>query len=127
MVLVTPPPVIVIVPVLLVIPVFAETFIVRIPFPVPPVGETVSHVALLVAVQDTFDVTVTVAFLAYASDDQVDVETVRFGETDPAACMTVMVLVIPPPVTDIVPVRSAAVLFGMAISTSEPSPVPIVP
>ena len=76
-VLLIPLPETVIIPVLVLVPGLADTFSVIVPLPDPLAGETVNQVvALLAAVQDTFDVTVTVVLSADASGFQVPGDTI---------------------------------------------------
>ena len=128
-VLVMPLPVTVIVPVLAAVPVFAVAFRVNVPLPVPLEGETVSQaVALLVAVQDTFDDTVAVVLPAVDAGFHAPGETVREGgATVEDAWVTVTVLVTPTPETVMVPVLALAPLFSYTSTASAPSPVPVVP
>ena len=126
MVLVIPPPVTVIVPVL-VEPVFSLTSIKIVPLPVPLDGETVSHDALLDAVQDTFDVIF--AFVPPANDggdhDVFPTSRVVDGAAAPAAWTTVIDLVIPPPETVIVPLLLVVLVFAVTFSVIEPLPDPL--
>ena len=129
MVLVIPPPEIVIIPVLLAVPVFVVTYSVRVPLPDPPDGETVNHdVALLDAVHVTFDVTVSVVLDTDAVGAQEVRDTSRLGVGPDAvpACVTVMVLVIPPPVNVIVPVLLVVPVFAAAVIASMAPPKPLV-
>ena len=129
-VLVMPPPVTVIVPVLLLVPVFCVTASPRIPSPVPlfpPIILAVNQVALLDTVQDTFEVTYAVPAVAAAPGFHSAGVTTRFGGVVPGPCVTVTILVSPPPSTVIVPVRLAAILFWVTCNTNIPLPVPSVP
>ena len=72
-----------------------------------------SHdVALLDAVHGTFEETNTVVLAADAAGVQDDILTVRFEVA--AACVTEIVLVIPPPVIVIVPVLEEVPVFAEA-------------
>ena len=126
--MVIPPPVIVIVPVLAA-PVFALTSMKIVPLPDPEDGETVSHdVALLDAVQDTFDV----IFADVPPANEGGFQDVRDTSSDDVvgggaavpAWVTVTVFVIPPPVTVIAPVLAVVFVLAAAISVSMALPVP---
>jgi len=72
----------VIVPVLPLVPVLAVAVKVSVPLLLPDVGLTVNHpVALLLAVQDTFEFTLTVVLPLEATALQVLEETVKVGGT----------------------------------------------
>jgi len=85
---VIPPPVTVIVPVLAAVLVFAAALIVRVPLFDPLAGVTVNQdAALLLAVHDTLEVTVTLVLAAAAPGFHVEADRVRAG----AAIVTVTV------------------------------------
>jgi len=82
-VLLMPPPDTVIVPLRSDDPVLAVALNVIVPLPVSPEGDTVSQdAALLVAVQDTFDVTVIVVLSAECPGFQVVGATTRYAGAD---------------------------------------------
>ena len=90
--------------------VFAVKLIANTPFSSPLAAATVSHaVLLLVAVHGVFvfDVTVRSSVPAGA----VTLGAAGITVTVAAACVTVMVRVIPPPATVMVPLRDAPVVF----------------
>jgi len=89
-------------------PVFCVTFSLNDPFPVLFAGVmfvTVSHAALLVGVlQVVFDVTFIVVLPPHVLGNHLEMPIVSVAA--PPACVTVICLVIPPPVTVTVPVRA---------------------
>jgi len=106
------------------VPVLAVTFILNEPFPVRFVGvmcEIVIHVALVVGVfQVVFDVTFICA-MAAAVPGSHDVWLNKSVEL--AACVTVMCLVNPAPVTVTVPIRACGPVFAVTFSLNDPVPV----
>ena len=124
MVLVIPPPVIVMIPVLSDVTVFAAAFKASVLLPDPLDGETVNHdVALLEAVHDTLEVTEMEVLAAEeeGAHEVCDTSSDAGAVVEPA-CVTVIVLVIAPPVTVIVPVLAKPVL-ALTASAIEPFPV----
>ena len=127
-VLLIPPPETVIIPDLDAVVIFAAAFSVIEPLPVPPEGDTVSQSdPLFVVVQDTFEVTA----IFVLPPDAVGVH--EFGETsssggdeDERSWVTVITLVIPPPVTVTLPVLPVAPVFSLAPIINEPLPIPPV-
>ena len=128
-VLLTPPPVTVIVPLLVLVDVFAVTA-----SPNPPLGPlgdtpvTVSHdVALLLTVHDTFEVTVTPVVEA-ADVGLHDVGLTVSNTDDVPACVTEIVLLMPPPVTVIVPLLWFVELFTVTLTVKLPiTTIPYLP
>ncbi|MCL2842419.1 MAG: hypothetical protein FWE28_02995 [Oscillospiraceae bacterium] len=109
---VTPPPVIVTLPVLLDVPVLAVALIRKLPFPIRFAGvmfEISSQFTSLVgAFHVILDVTGIVMSLAIGVGSHRDELTVRFGAT----CVTVMVCVIPLPVIVTLPVLLLILVLG---------------
>ena len=107
-------------------PAFDVTTRESIPLPIPLVGETVSHEALLDAVQEMFEVTVAVVIPAVAGAAQdVSESSSDPGATAEPAWVTVMVLLLPPPETVIIPVLATPV-FAVTSRVSMVVPVPLV-
>ena len=106
--------------------VFAVTLSTRTPLPEPPAGETVSHDgASLMTVQVTLEVTATLVAFAVGPGAQVDEPKVRIGADTPS-CVTMIVLVRPPHVTVMVPVRLDAPVFSNASMSNVPSFNPLL-
>ena len=83
---------------------------VSVSLPVPLIGLTVIHSASSLTVQFVFDVTVNAVLPDAFVTDWFDGLTVSVNGA--ADCVTVTVLVIPPPVTVIVPILSLVVVFS---------------
>jgi hypothetical protein len=113
------------VPLLEAVPVFAVAESVNEPLPILLAGvtlETVSHDWLLVgAFQVVLDVTDIVVFEAADVGDHVSGLTVSTAGA--AACVTDIVLVIPPPVIVTVPLLEVVVVLTVAEIVNEPLPV----
>src|SRR6185295_15114432 len=75
------------------------------------------------AVQLTFDVIVAVPDDAASASDSVLVDSVRLLAVTPD-CDTLMVRVMPPPVTVTAPVRAAAAVFAVTATASVPLLLP---
>ena len=119
-----PPPVTVIVPERDEVAVLAVAVTVNVPLLLPLAGETVNHeVALLLAVHETFDVTVTVNVLA--TDARLLLEGSTVSVAPAAACVTGRVRVMPPPVTVIVPERVEVVLLAVWVTVRVPLLLPL--
>ena len=117
-----PPPAMVIVPVLLVVPIFSLADSVSIPLPVPLDDETVNQdISSLETVHDKFDVTITLVL----PPDIGGFHDVGDTASIEAACVTVMVLVIPHTATVIVPVLLVVPVFAIAVNVSVPLLVPL--
>ena len=128
---VMPPPVTVMVAVLLPrLAVEVFTLAVIVPLFEPDVGLTVNHVALSLAVQDPFDVTVSdwlVGFAApwVAANERLPGDTVK--EAAVTVSVTLTVLVVPPPVTVMVAVFvPTRALAKMILAAIVPLPLPEV-
>jgi len=112
----------VIVPSLNVEPVLVVTLIVILPSPVPLVGDTDNHDgALLIALQAPVEVTDITSSCVTAVGYHQDVPTVGVG----AACVTVIVLDMPPLITVIAPLLEAALVLAKVVRVILPSPIPL--
>ena len=119
---------IVMVPVLWDAVVFAETVRTNVPFPVALAGETESQLVaplLTVAVHALFEVTVAEADALVAAGFQLVCDNTSVG-SGAACCVTVIVRVVVPFVTVIVPVLLDVVVFSFAFIVKDPFPVPLV-
>ena len=117
-----PNPVTVIVPVRALVVVLVAALILNEPFPRLVVGvifETVNQWTLLLIFHVVFDVMLTVVVIAAAVVVHVLLDNVRVFAR---ACVTLIVRVIPAPVTLICPVRAEAVVLAVALIRNVPFP-----
>jgi len=123
-VLVNPPPVTMILPVRDEVPVLAVTPTVSVASFEPLAGATESHTALLLAVQSTLDAIATGIFCA--TGDRLANDDAGVTIKDGAACVTVTVLVTPPPGTEIVALLSESPGLAVTLIVIVPLPEPLV-
>jgi hypothetical protein len=125
-VLLANPAVTVIVAVLPTFIVFAVAVSVKVPSFIPLAGATVTHGELLETIHKPLAWTDTDVHAAALSRFHVTSDTLKSCETEPSeACDTVIVLVMPPPVTVTVPVLPIVPGFAAAHSVNVPLPVPL--
>ena len=105
--------------------VFAAAVMVNEPLLLPLAGERVSHAALLVTLQDTLELTVMVLEPPPVAKLWVSGETVSDAGTAPS-CVTLMVLVISPPVTVTVALRGVVAVFAAAVMVNVLLLLPLV-
>ena len=120
-----PPPVTVMAPIRLEVLVFAVIFKTMTPLLDPVAGDTVSHEgALLEAIQEMLEFIDTP--IAFEADPGAQLDMPKARVDDIPSCVTVMVLVMPPPVTVMIPIRAFALIFSNASMSNAPSFDPLL-